>query len=76
MIFALLQQFLDPVMRSMDLNNHVFFSVSSQQFGDSSPQGGRKTTQLTNNGYNQPLSCHRITSLKVLPPKRNKSLNN
>lgn len=69
-ILALLLQFLEPFMQSMDFNNHVVFSVSSQ------PQGGRKTTQLTNNGYNQPLPCHKISTLKVLPPKRNKSLNN
>lgn len=74
MISVLLQWLLDPFMKNMDFKIHVFFSISSQQLSDSSPQGGRKTTQLTNNAYNQPLPCHRIITLKVLPPKQNKSL--
>lgn len=62
-------QFLDAFTKERNFNNHAFFTVSSRPFNDPSPQGGRKTTQLTNNGSNQPLFCLRITTLKVLPPK-------
>lgn len=72
MIFTLLQQFLDPFKKTMDFNNHVFFLVLSQPFSDSSPQGGRKTTQLTNTTN----FCHRITTLKISPLRQNNSLNN
>lgn len=76
MISVLLQQLRDPFMKNMNFNIRVFLPISSQQFSDSSPQGGRKTTQLTNSGYNQPLPCHRISTLNVLTHRQNKSLKN